>query len=74
MSPSLGCMKECVSPCATCSEDDPSSCMSCVAGYIYDTDSTQNCRGDLDCSNNGTCQRCPFGFSLKFQQVNSTCQ
>lgn len=73
MSPSLGCMKKCVTPCATCSEDDPSTCLSCIAGYIFDTEATQNCRGDLDCSSSGTCQRCPVGFSMNRAGFNTSC-
>lgn len=50
VSPNFNCQKECVFPCATCSETDPSICLSCIAGFNYDEGATQNCVANLTCS------------------------
>ena len=70
LSPTLECMRTCMSPCATCSSTDPSSCTSCIAGFKYNTDASQNCEPDRDCNSNGTCTNCPFGFALSIDTVN----
>lgn len=74
LSPSLTCQRHCLLPCSTCSETDPSMCLSCVAGFKFNSAATQNCEPDLDCNANSTCQNCPFGFSMKVDQNQATCE
>jgi hypothetical protein len=73
VSPSLTCQLQCASPCATCSQTNPTECLSCIAGYTLNTNSLQNCQPNLSCNANGTCNICPFGYSLLVVQFNSTC-
>lgn len=73
VSPSLGCQRKCVSPCATCSETSSSDCLSCVAGFTFNSSSLQNCQPNLTCNNNGSCSMCPFGYSMLVSSNYATC-
>lgn len=73
LSPSLTCMKKCILPCATCSATDPSICTSCISGYTYNEQATQNCQPDTTCNNNGSCSNCPFGFAMSVVNNEATC-
>ena len=73
LSPSLNCMKKCILPCATCSETDPSVCLSCVAGFTLNSQATQNCQPDTACNGNGTCSNCPFGFAMVVSNNSAKC-
>jgi len=70
LSPTFTCQKSCVAPCSSCSATDPSVCLSCVAGYMFDTNSPQNCRPDFSCSSTKNCAICPIGFSILTQTLN----
>lgn len=70
----LNCQKNCVLPCATCSDSDPTSCTSCIVGFVFNTAAPQNCAPDIACNNNGTCATCPLGFAMKVATAISTCE
>lgn len=70
LSPTYTCQKICNNPCSSCSDTDPNSCLSCVAGYVFDNSSPQNCRPDFSCNSTKNCAICPVGYSI--QPVSST--
>ena len=74
ISPSLTCQRECLLPCSTCSETDPSQCLKCVTGFTFNTNANQNCEPNLGCNNNGSCSNCPIGFSMRVNNNFATCQ
>ena len=73
VSPTLVCMLNCVSPCSSCLESNPSICTACIAGFKTNNAVAQNCEPDLDCNSNGTCTNCPFGYSLLVENFFSSC-
>lgn len=52
-------------PCATCDVNDPKLCMSCLAGYLYNS-STNSCMAVTSCT--GSCSMCPYGYTLSSNQ------
>lgn len=71
------CQYRCMTPCATCANNNPFSCLSCVQGYSLVNGA---CQVDNSCSLDGTCMTCPAGFSfsanndvLKINQVCTSC-
>jgi hypothetical protein len=63
----MGCLPNCVAPCATCSSNNPNSCSSCLLGYTYNQQSS-SCTPITTCPSGG-CYACPLGYSLS----NNTC-
>lgn len=63
-----------MSPCATCSNTNPFSCLSCVQGYNLINGA---CQADTSCSTDGSCIVCPAGFTLAADntdiQIVQTC-
>lgn len=64
LSPTFTCQKNCIVPCSSCSSTDPTVCLSCVAGYVYDTSAPGNCRPDFSCNSTSNCAICPIGYSI----------
>ena len=68
------CQFPCLHPCATCSIENPNSCISCVQGY---TMTSGSCVADTTCNTGSTCLVCPFGFSINSvkttTRINQTC-
>lgn len=60
MTSEQSCAPSCILPCATCSSSDPTSCLSCIAGYSFN-DVTGTCDEVITCE--GGCIVCPMGYS-----------
>jgi hypothetical protein len=67
------CQETCTYPCSSCDASNPSICLSCVAGYVYDESQFINCRVDTSCNSNGTCSLCPFAYVLTVSNGTQTC-
>ena len=74
LSSSHTCQLDCVVPCSTCSDSNPTECLACVVGFKLNTQANTNCEADIDCNSNGTCSTCPLGYSMKLAQSFSTCE
>jgi len=69
----------CNFPCATCVDNQPSTCTSCIYGFIYNTNALQNCQvNNTNCNQNMNCTYCALGFVLVVNNtqtaINQTCQ
>lgn len=62
MNSALTCSVNCVFPCSTCSNINPTKCLSCVAGYMLNQ-LNNNCQAVTSCLPN-PCSVCPSGSSL----------
>lgn len=68
------CAPNCVPPCATCSYTNPSSCLSCIAGYVYASTTNKCITNTLSCSANVySCAVCPMGTSFNKPQQCVNC-
>ncbi len=65
------CSVVCNFPCASCLNNQPNSCTSCLMGYTYNSNSN-SCTMSTTCvtSNTNSCEYCPLGSIL----VNGACQ
>ena len=78
LSSTLTCVLACQFPCATCVNGEPSTCTSCLYGFLYSPDSLNNCvANNTECNNNLNCVYCGLGYTLATNNsaiaINQTC-
>lgn len=56
------CVQTCTFPCATCSPDTPTHCVTCLLGYL--PTGTFSCQNNTSCNSTNPCETCPLGFIL----------
>ena len=64
LSTTFTCQLACSSPCSSCSATDPTSCLSCIAGYTFNPQGSPICQPDFTCNSTGNCSLCPIGYSI----------
>ncbi len=68
---SLGqCVLQCFVPCASCPDNQPTVCLSCFNGAIFDS-ATNSCSLNTTCNTNSNCEDCGVGFN--YVNVGGTC-
>lgn len=68
------CQYPCMTPCATCQNNNPFSCITCLAGYVM---TSNGCQPDTSCSGDEDCLICPFTTIINPTntefQINQVC-